>query len=92
MSALEAGFRLLKFFPAVPAGGTDALKALSGPLPDVRFCPTGGIGPDNAPAFLMLRNVVCVGGSWVAPKALIDSGDWEGIERLAKSAAALHRA
>jgi len=92
MSALEAGFQLLKFFPAVPAGGVDALKALGGPLPHVRFCPTGGIGPENAPAFLKLANVVCVGGSWVAPKAMIERGDWDGIERLARTAAALPRA
>ncbi len=92
MSALERGFQLLKFFPAVPAGGTDALKALGGPMPQVGFCPTGGIGADNAPAFLKLANVRCVGGSWVAPKSLVDARDWAAIEALARAAAQLPRA
>ena len=67
MRALEAGFRFLKFFPAVPAGGVGMLKAFAPVFPQARFCPTGGIGEDNAGAFLALPNVVCVGGSWVAP-------------------------
>lgn len=89
MAAREAGYRLLKFFPAEPAGGAAALKAFAGPFPDVRFCPTGGITLASAPGYLALSNVLCVGGSWMVPKAAIESGDWDEITRLACTAAAL---
>jgi 2-dehydro-3-deoxyphosphogluconate aldolase/(4S)-4-hydroxy-2-oxoglutarate aldolase len=88
MKGLEAGQDSFKFFPAVPAGGANALKALGGPFPSVAFCPTGGIGADNFRDFLALSNVLCVGGSWVAPPGLIKSGDWAKIEALAREAAA----
>lgn len=89
MTAVAAGHRTLKFFPAVPAGGIGALKALHGPFPDVCFCPTGGIDNDNAGDFLQLPNVICVGGSWPAPAKAIEGKHWEGIESLAAKAAAL---
>ena len=76
---------------ASQAGGAAALKALGAPIPQVRFCPTGGVGLQNAPDYLALANVMCVGGSWVAPKAMVDKGDWAGIEALAREAAALRR-
>jgi 2-dehydro-3-deoxyphosphogluconate aldolase/(4S)-4-hydroxy-2-oxoglutarate aldolase len=79
----------MKFFPAVPAGGVGALSALYGPLPEARFCPTGGIDQTNAGDFLNLPNVLCVGGSWPAPAKAIEGGHWEGIEVLARRAAAL---
>jgi 2-dehydro-3-deoxyphosphogluconate aldolase/(4S)-4-hydroxy-2-oxoglutarate aldolase len=88
---MEAGYRTLKFFPAEAAGGRPLLEALRGPLPQALFCPTGGITEASAPAWLNLPNVVCVGGSWVAPGALVRAGDWAGIERLARAAAALPR-
>ena len=91
MRLLERGFDMLKFFPAEPAGGRAALSALAGPLPQASFCPTGGIGPDNAAGYLALPNVVCVGGSWVAPKGLVAAGDWGGITALARAAAGLSR-
>jgi len=91
MALMERGYRLLKFFPAEPAGGAAALAALGGPLPQLGFCPTGGIGPGNAAAYLRLPNVRCVGGSWVAPRAMVAAGDWDGIARLAAEAAALPR-
>jgi len=89
MRLLERGYDVLKFFPAEAAGGTALLKSLAGPLPQVRFCPTGGVSPANAGAYLALPNVLCAGGSWVAPKAAMTSGDWTGIEALAREAAAL---
>lgn len=89
MALAERGVRELKFFPAEPAGGVAYLKALSGPLPDVRFCPTGGITPSNAPAYLALPNVGCVGGSWLTPRSLVAAGDFARIEKLASEAAAL---
>ena len=89
MALLERGYSMQKFFPAESAGGAPAVKALSGPLPQVQFCPTGGIGLGNARDYLSLGNVVCVGGSWVAPKAMMQAGDWAGITRLAREAAAL---
>ncbi len=92
MALLERGYRHLKFFPAVPAGGARMLAAWAGPLPQLRFCPTGGISPASAPEFLALANVPCVGGSWLTPAARLQAGDWAGIERLAREAAALHRA
>lgn len=89
MAAREAGFRQLKLFPAVPAGGVGMLNAIAGPLGDVVFCPTGGIGPQNAVQFLACPNVACVGGSWLSPKNLMAAGDWAGITALAKAASAL---
>lgn len=89
IGALESGYRQLKFFPAVPAGGIAMLKALHGPFGDVSFCPTGGITAETAPQFLALPNVACVGGSWLTPRALLERADWEGIHRLAAAAAAL---
>ena len=79
----------LKFFPAEPAGGTPYLSSLSQPIPQVKFCPTGGITVDTAPRYLKLSNVITLGGSWMAPKAMVQAGDWAGIEALAKAAAAL---
>jgi 2-dehydro-3-deoxyphosphogluconate aldolase/(4S)-4-hydroxy-2-oxoglutarate aldolase len=89
MTLAELGFTLLKFFPAEPAGGIAYLKALSAPLPQIRFCPTGGVGAKNAPAYLALPNVICVGGSWVAPAEALAKGDWPAIEGLAREAAKL---
>lgn len=89
MAAREHGFKQLKLFPAVPAGGVGMLNAIAGPLPDVTFCPTGGISIETAPKFLACKNVACVGGSWLTPKDLIASGDWAGITELAKAASAL---
>ncbi|HEX9011028.1 MAG TPA: bifunctional 4-hydroxy-2-oxoglutarate aldolase/2-dehydro-3-deoxy-phosphogluconate aldolase [Holophagaceae bacterium] len=89
MTAAAAGFTHLKLFPAEQAGGIGMLKALAGPFRELRFCPTGGIGPDTAPAYLALPNVVCVGGSWLAPPSLLDAGDWKAITHLARQAAAL---
>jgi 2-dehydro-3-deoxyphosphogluconate aldolase/(4S)-4-hydroxy-2-oxoglutarate aldolase len=92
MRAREAGFRYCKLFPAQQAGGIGMLKAMHSVFPDVSFCPTGGVSPDNAAEFLALPNVVCVGGSWVAPNALIAAGDWLGIRKLAQQATALKSA
>ena len=89
MRLLERGYRVQKFFPAEANGGAPALKAIGAPLPQVRFCPTGGVTPANAPSYLGLSNTLCVGGSWVAPQALIDAGNWEGITDLARTAATL---
>jgi 2-dehydro-3-deoxyphosphogluconate aldolase/(4S)-4-hydroxy-2-oxoglutarate aldolase len=91
ISARIAGFKVLKFFPAEQAGGVGMLKALGAPFPDVSFCPTGGITRANAPDYLALPNVVCVGGSWVAPMKMLAAGDWMGIEALARDAAALRK-
>jgi 2-dehydro-3-deoxyphosphogluconate aldolase/(4S)-4-hydroxy-2-oxoglutarate aldolase len=89
MRLLEQGYVFLKFFPAAPAGGVAYLKALAAPLPEARFCPTGGIDAASAKDYLNLSNVVCVGGSWVAPAAAVAAGDWQEITRLARAAAAL---
>jgi 2-dehydro-3-deoxyphosphogluconate aldolase/(4S)-4-hydroxy-2-oxoglutarate aldolase len=89
IAARAAGFNVLKLFPAQQAGGIAMLKALGAPFPDVLFCPTGGITRATAPEFLALPNVVCVGGSWLAPAAMLAAGDWDGIEALARDAAAL---
>jgi 2-dehydro-3-deoxyphosphogluconate aldolase / (4S)-4-hydroxy-2-oxoglutarate aldolase len=86
MALREEGYRVLKFFPAEQAGGAAYLKSLSSPLAGMVFCPTGGISPANARDYLSLPNVVCVGGSWVAPKDLVAAGDWDGITRLAAEA------
>jgi 2-dehydro-3-deoxyphosphogluconate aldolase/(4S)-4-hydroxy-2-oxoglutarate aldolase len=91
MRAAERGLDVLKFFPAEQNGGAAVLKAWASPLAKIRFCPTGGVGAANAPAYLALPNVVCVGGSWVAPSDLVKAGDWAGIEALARAAAALPR-
>ncbi|RAM65234.1 keto-deoxy-phosphogluconate aldolase [Herbaspirillum rubrisubalbicans] len=92
MAAREAGFRQLKLFPAVPAGGIGMLNGIAGPLADVSFCPTGGITQETAPQFLACKNVVCVGGSWLTPKAAIEAGDWNKITEIAKAASALKKA
>lgn len=86
MAALEAGLDFLKFFPAEQAGGAAFLKSLASPFAGLRFCPTGGVGVKNANDYLSLPNVVCVGGSWVAPDDLVKSGQWDAIEKLAREA------
>jgi 2-dehydro-3-deoxyphosphogluconate aldolase/(4S)-4-hydroxy-2-oxoglutarate aldolase len=87
MQALAHGFKLVKFFPAEQSGGIKALRALAGPFPDVRFCPTGGIGEANAASWLAEPNVVAVGGSWLCPAADIRSGNWAGISAICDRAA-----
>nr|WP_275937268.1 bifunctional 4-hydroxy-2-oxoglutarate aldolase/2-dehydro-3-deoxy-phosphogluconate aldolase [Streptomyces fulvoviolaceus] len=89
VALLERGVREMKFFPAQAAGGTAYLKSLAGPLPQARFCPTGGIGPGNAPEYLALPNVGCVGGTWMLPADAIAARDWGRIEALARAAAGL---
>ena len=89
MAAREAGLRFLKFFPAEQSGGIASLKAFASPLADVKFCPTGGITAKNAADYLSLPNVICVGGSWVAPDDLIKAGKWDEIEALAREASKL---
>lgn len=89
MRLLERGYSVQKFFPAEAAGGAKLLKSLSSPLPQIRFCPTGGVSLKNAHDYLSLPNVLCVGGSWVAPANMVDAGDWDGITKLASEAAAL---
>ncbi|MDG4850945.1 MULTISPECIES: 2-dehydro-3-deoxy-phosphogluconate aldolase [unclassified Mesorhizobium] len=89
MAAREAGLRFLKFFPAEQSGGIASLKAFASPLADVKFCPTGGITAKNAADYLSLPNVICVGGSWVAPDELIKAGKWDEIEALARAASKL---
>lgn len=91
MELLERGYRFQKFFPAVPAGGAKLIGAWASPLPQIRFCPTGGIGLANATEFLSLPNVVCVGGSWLTPADKLAASDWAGIEALAREAATLTR-
>ena len=91
MRALEWGYDMLKFFPAATSGGAAAIKALGGPLPQATFCPTGGVSLKNANDYLSLPNVLCAGGSWVAPPDLMAAGDWTGIEALAREASALPR-
>jgi 2-dehydro-3-deoxyphosphogluconate aldolase/(4S)-4-hydroxy-2-oxoglutarate aldolase len=86
MAAVAAGYDTLKFFPAAQGGGVDMLKAFAGPLPGVKFCPTGGISLANAPDFLALPNVSCVGGSWITPAEAIRASDWATITRLARQA------
>lgn len=89
MSMIEEGYSILKFFPAEQSGGPAYLKSLAGPLKSTRFCPTGGITPQNAPDYLSLSNVVCVGGSWMAPADAMEAGDWSEVEKRAREAAAL---
>ncbi|MER5936934.1 bifunctional 4-hydroxy-2-oxoglutarate aldolase/2-dehydro-3-deoxy-phosphogluconate aldolase [Streptomyces sp. NPDC001928] len=91
VALLERGVREMKFFPAEAAGGTAYLKSLNGPLPQARFCPTGGIGPAIAPDYLALPNVGCVGGSWMLPADAIAARDWGRVEALAREAAGLGR-
>lgn len=92
MRLLERGYDMLKFFPAEASGGVAALNAIGAPLPQIAFCPTGGVNPSNAASYLGLGNVVCAGGSWVAPKDLIAEGRWAEVEALARDAANLGRA
>ncbi len=91
MRAMESGFETLKFFPAEAAGGQPMLKSFFGPFPNIKFCPTGGVTPHNAPNYLSLPNVLCVGGSWLAPKDAIAHEDWRQITKLAQHAAKLKR-
>ncbi len=91
MMAQQDGFTELKFFPAMQAGGPAMLKAWSGPFFDVKFCPTGGVTLQNAPEFLALSNVVCVGGSWLVPADAVAKGDWAVITKLARETAALKK-
>jgi 2-dehydro-3-deoxyphosphogluconate aldolase/(4S)-4-hydroxy-2-oxoglutarate aldolase len=91
MCGLAAGYRCFKFFPASIAGGVAGLKALHGPFAEARFCPTGGVTPSTANSYLELPNVLCVGGSWIAPIDLQAARDWRQIEGLARAAAALRR-
>lgn len=89
MKAMELGYTHLKFFPAEQAGGASYLKSCSSVFGAVKFCPTGGISVKNANDYLSLSNVLCVGGSWVAPKDMVTAGDWDGITALAKAAAGI---
>ena len=89
MRLMERGYTTQKFFPAEANGGAPALKAIGAPLPQVKFCPTGGITAASAPTYLGLSNTLCVGGSWVAPENLIDAKDWAAITELAKEACTL---
>ena len=86
MKLASQGFKFLKFFPAEAAGGTAMLKSIGGPLPQVTFCPTGGISLETAPNYLALSNVICVGGTWMLDKQLIENKDWQAIEALARQA------
>jgi 2-dehydro-3-deoxyphosphogluconate aldolase/(4S)-4-hydroxy-2-oxoglutarate aldolase len=89
MQLLDKGITAMKFFPAEAAGGVSMLKSIGAPLPQVTFCPTGGVNPNNAKDYLALSNVACVGGSWMAPADLVDAGNWAEITRRAAEAAAL---
>lgn len=89
MALLEWGYALQKFFPAEAAGGAAYLSSLASPLPQIKFCPTGGITPALAPKYLKLPNVITLGGSWMAPKELVKDGKWDEIEKLARTAAEL---
>jgi 2-dehydro-3-deoxyphosphogluconate aldolase/(4S)-4-hydroxy-2-oxoglutarate aldolase len=92
IALMEFGFHALKFFPAESVGGAKHLAALAAPLPELRFCPTGGIDAAKAPTYLALSNVVCVGGSWMLPKSALAVGDYGEVEQLAREAAALKKA
>ncbi len=89
MQAMQLGYRRFKLFPAAVVGGVDALKAFAGPLSELKFCPTGGIKPNNAADYLALNNVMCVGGTWLTPKSLTDAKDWHAVHQLALRAAAM---
>lgn len=91
MRLLERGYTVQKFFPAEANGGVPALQAIGAPIPQVKFCPTGGVSLKNAPDYLALSNTLCVGGSWVAPVAMVKAGDWAAITALAAEAARLAR-
>ena len=91
MALMDRGYSVQKFFPAEAIGGVRALAALAAPLPQIRFCPTGGITEALAPDYLAMPNVICVGGSWVAPRSALEAGDWDAITRLAAAAAGLDR-
>lgn len=91
MRLLARGYGMLKFFPAETSGGAPALKAIGAPLPQISFCPTGGITPANAESYLSLPNVVCAGGSWVAPADLVEAGNWAAIEAIARDASQLRK-
>ncbi|HRO12851.1 bifunctional 4-hydroxy-2-oxoglutarate aldolase/2-dehydro-3-deoxy-phosphogluconate aldolase [Amaricoccus sp.] len=91
MRMLERGYEVCKFFPAEANGGAATLRAFAGPLPQMSFCPTGGVTPANAPDYLKLPNVLCVGGSWVAEASLLRDGRWDEVERLAREASRLER-
>ena len=91
MRLLERGYNMLKFFPAETSGGAPALKSLASPLPQITFCPTGGVSMANIASYLSLPNVICAGGSWVAPDALVQAGDWAAITELARAASQLTR-
>ena len=86
MLAYRHGYRRFKLFPAEVSGGPAALKAFSGPFPDIRFCPTGGVSLNNLADYLAVPNVMCVGGTWMLPKAVVDRGDWAQVERLSREA------
>lgn len=92
ITAMATGLDTFKLFPAAQAGGIGMLKALAGPFPDLRFCPTGGIDVNSAPDFLALPNVACVGGSWLCPADRVRAGDWDAITALARAAVALRPA
>lgn len=89
MRLVEHGLTGMKFFPAEASGGRDYLSAVAGPMPGLRFCPTGGITSASAPSYLALPNVGCVGGSWLTPRDAVAAGDWDRVERLAAEASAL---
>ncbi len=86
MALLARGYDMQKFFPAEASGGAPALAAIGAPLPQITFCPTGGINVDNAAQYLSLPNVICVGGSWIAPRDLVEAEDWNAITKLARAA------
>ena len=89
MALLDRGYTMLKFFPAEASGGAKALGSFAGPIPQVTFCPTGGVSVKNVGDYLALKNTVCVGGSWVAPADKVAAEDWDGVEALAREASAL---
>jgi len=89
MQAFEAGYQFCKYFPASIAGGVEGIKALAGPFPAMKFCPTGGVSLANAQEYLRLPNVVCVGGSWLTPASALRSNDWLAIAKLVQESAAL---
>lgn len=91
IAALELGYEVVKFFPAQQAGGIPMLQAFHGPFPTLKFCPTGGISAQSAPDFLKQPNVVCVGGSWLTPKAALAAQDWAEVTRLTQAASQLPR-
>jgi len=91
MKLMEKGLTAMKFFPAEAAGGVPMLKSIGGPLPQITFCPTGGVNPENAKQYLALKNVACVGGSWMAPADLVDAENWDEIRWRAKQAAMISR-